>query len=93
MKHVFTALFAVLLVYGFSMTVHALDLDEARNKKLVSEQPDGYVKANDPSAKALADDVNAKRKTAYEEIAKKEGIDIKVVAEKAAKKIQEKMGK
>lgn len=93
MKHVFTALSAILLVYGFSMTVYALDLDEARNKKLVVEQADGYVKANDPSAKALAEDVNAKRKAAYEDIAKKEGVDVKVVAEKAAKKIQEKLGK
>jgi len=75
------------------MTVHALDLDEARSKKMVSEQPDGYVKANDASAKTLADDVNAKRKAVYEDLAKKEGVDVKVVAEKAAKKIQEKMGK
>ncbi len=36
MKHVFTALFALLLVYSFSLTVHALDLDEARSKKLVT---------------------------------------------------------
>ncbi len=93
MKHTWTALIAILLVYSFSMTVHALDLDEARSKKMVSEQPDGYVKANDASAKALADDVNAKRKAVYEDLAKKEGVDVKVVAEKAAKKIQEKIGK
>lgn len=92
MKHLLTALFAIVLVYSFSLTVHALDLDEARSKKLVSEEPDGYVKAVDPSAKALADDVNAKRKKAYEEIAAKEKIDIKVVAEKAAQKIKEKLG-
>ncbi len=50
------------------------------------------MKAVDPSAKSLADDVNAKRKKAYEEIAEKTKTDIKTVAEQAAKKIQEKMG-
>lgn len=93
MKNIITALFAIALVFSFSLSVHALDLDEARSKKLVTEEPDGYVKAVDASAKALADEVNAKRKAVYEEIAQKEKIDIKIVAEKAAKKIQEKLGK
>lgn len=93
MKHFLTALLTVAIVYSFSLTLHALDLDEARTKKMVSEEPDGYIKAVDPSAKALEQEINSKRKQAYEEIAKKEKIDIKIVAEKAAKKIQEKLGK
>ncbi|MCC6137622.1 MAG: DUF1318 domain-containing protein [Bdellovibrionaceae bacterium] len=93
MKHLLTALFAIVLVYSFSLTVHALDLNEARSKKLVTEEPDGYVKAVDPSAKALAEEVNTKRKAAYEEAAKAAKVDIKVIAEKAAKEIKEKLGK
>ncbi len=72
----------------------ALELNEARTKKLVVEQPDGYIKANDPSAKELESRVNQERKKAYEDITKQHGgkLTLQQVGEQAAKKIQEKLG-
>lgn len=93
MGKLIVTLFSILLVLSFAQALYALTLDEARAKNLVVEQSDGYVKAVDASAKALADDVNSKRKQAYEEIAKKDKVDIKMVGEKAAQKIKEKLGK
>ncbi len=85
------ALFVSALL--FTTVSFALDLEDARNKKIVIEQPDGFLKAADPTAKSFVDDINTKRRAAYADIAKKEGIDIKIVGEKAAQKIKEKMGK
>ncbi len=92
MKTILKAFCVLAATALFGLSANALDLDQARSKKLVVEQPDGYIKAVDPSAKALADDVNAKRKQAYEEVAKKENVDVKMVGEKAAQKIKEKLG-
>jgi uncharacterized protein len=86
---------AGILFFSLAQTSFALDegaLDRARAEKAITELPDGYVKANNDKGKAIADEVNAKRKQAYEDIAKKTGTDIKAVAEQAAKKIQEKLG-
>ncbi len=71
-------------------TAQALTLDEARAKKQVDELPTGYVKANDEKVKAFVDEINAKRRAAYEDIAKKNGLTVDQVAAQAAKKIQEK---
>ena len=72
----------------------ALDLNEARSKKLVTEMPDGFIKANDSSAKDLEARVNQERKKAYEDITKQHGgkLTLQQVGEQAAKKIQEKLG-
>lgn len=72
----------------------ALELNEARSKKLVTEQPDGYIKALDASAKDLEAKVNQERKKAYEDIAKQHGgkMTLQQVGEQAAKKIKEKLG-
>jgi uncharacterized protein YdbL (DUF1318 family) len=69
----------------------ALDLDTARTKKMVTELPSGYLKANSDEAKSLVDGVNSKRKQHYSDIAKKNGIPVDQVAEQAAKKIEEKL--
>lgn len=70
----------------------SLDLDEARSKKMVTELPDGFIKANDPSAKQLEADINKKRREAYEAIVKENGgkLTLQQVGEQAAKKIREK---
>ena len=53
----------------------ALDLEQARAEGLIGEQADGYIGVVTPSpeANALVADVNARRRTAYGDIAAKNG--------------------
>lgn len=70
----------------------ALDLDEAKSRGLVGEQPDGFlgvVKAT-PDAVQLAEEINAKRHAAYEAIARKNGATLDQVAILAGQKAIEK---
>jgi uncharacterized protein YdbL (DUF1318 family) len=82
---------SAFLVVGFFLSglASALDLDEARSKRLVTELPTGFIKANDDQAKKLVEEINKKRKQAYEDIAKKNGIPVEAVGAQAAKKIEE----
>jgi uncharacterized protein YdbL (DUF1318 family) len=86
-SYLVAAIFFIISTPAFS-----LDLDEARSKKMVTEQPDGFIKANDPSAKQLEADINKKRREAYEAIVKENGgkLTLQQVGEQAAKKIREK---
>lgn len=72
----------------------ALTLDEAKARGLVGERPDGFVGIVDPAApaevRALVEEVNAKRRAAYERIAKKNGVPLDAVAALAGKKLIEK---
>lgn len=70
----------------------ALDVGGAKAQGLVGEQPDGYlgvVKAT-PEAVSLAADINAKRREAYDAIAKKNGTTLDQVAILAGQKAIEK---
>ncbi|HET8711156.1 MAG TPA: YdbL family protein [Spongiibacteraceae bacterium] len=75
-----------LLAAQFSF---ALALDEAKQQGLVGEQPTGYLgivgKAT-PDVQALVNDINQKRRAAYEGIAKRNGTDITTVEQLAGKK-------
>ncbi|WP_232219882.1 YdbL family protein [Pseudogulbenkiania sp. MAI-1] len=81
---------ALLLVC--STLAMALDLDGAKSQGLVGEQPDGYlgVVKSTPEAVELAADINAKRRSAYEAIAKKNGATLDQVAALAGQKAIEK---
>jgi uncharacterized protein YdbL (DUF1318 family) len=86
MKTTAHLLAALLLVC--SGLVMALDLGSAKSQGLVGEQPDGYlgvIKAT-PDAVGLAADINAKRRAAYEAIAKKNGATLDQVAVLAGQK-------
>ena len=83
----------VLLVFSFSISAWASDLSEARAKGLVVELPTGYIKAKDPKMKTLEKSVNAKRKKAYEKIAKKNKISVEAVGKQAHEKIKKNMKK
>lgn len=86
-----TRLMAVLLL-SCSTLAMALGLDSAKSQGLVGEQPDGYlgvVKAT-PDAVELAADINAKRRAAYDAIAKKNGATLEQVAILAGQKAIEK---
>lgn len=81
--------FLAVLFLSISPLVMALDLDGAKAQGLVGEQPDGYlgVVQATPEAVALAADINAKRKAAYEEIARKNGATLAQVAAMTGEKV------
>lgn len=71
-----------------AMPSWALDLQEAKAQGLVGEQINGYLGAIRPSAEvnALVAEVNGKRKSAYQEIAARNGTSVTAVEKLAAKK-------
>jgi uncharacterized protein YdbL (DUF1318 family) len=79
------------LVLGFAVVAGALDLGEAKAKGLVGEQADGYlgVVSGGGEASALAEQVNAKRRAEYGEIAQKRGTSVDTVAKLAGAKLVE----
>lgn len=87
--------YALLAVFAlFSIAAWALDIDEAKSAGLVGETLSGYLAALSdsptPEVKALVDDVNARRKQQYSEIASKRDIPLSAVEKLAAKKAYEK---
>tara|TARA_R110002110_G_scaffold279620_4_gene494561 strand:+ start:886 stop:1113 length:228 start_codon:yes stop_codon:yes gene_type:complete len=69
--------------------LQASPLDDARDAGQIVELPTGYVEviASAPAkVKALAAEVNSRRKDAYERIAKKNGITPEQVAAESYKK-------
>ncbi len=80
------------LILSSALTSQALlasPLDDARTAGQIFEVASGYVQATDlapAKVKALAADVNNKRKAAYERIAKKNGLTVDQVAAESYKK-------
>lgn len=67
----------------------ALSLDEAKANGLVGEKANGYLGAVNPAnaeAQALIEDVNQKRRQAYEDIAKRNGTNVQAVQTLAGEK-------
>ena len=67
----------------------ALTLDEAKSKGLVGEKSDGYlglVSTGSGEAQALTNEVNQKRRQAYEEIARRNGTSLNAVETLAGEK-------
>lgn len=84
----------VLLVLTLALPALAdPDLESAKAQGVVGERADGYlgivVASPTPEVKALADHVNAKRRAAYQEIARKNGTDVDAVAAMAGAKLVE----
>jgi len=76
-----------------AMSAFALELGDAKARGLVGEQPSGYLAAvgvATPEIAALVNDINKKRKAAYEEIAKRNGTPLDAVEQLAGKKAIEK---
>jgi uncharacterized protein len=85
------ALLAVLLLCAPVFALQAEEIDAAKQAGIVGEQVDGYlglVRA-DASAevKVLVDEVNTRRRAAYEEIAAKNGTSVETVARLAGAKL------
>ncbi|MCI5150445.1 MAG: DUF1318 domain-containing protein [Candidatus Electrothrix sp. MAN1_4] len=73
MKNSITLFLGCLFTLLLCQPIFALELADAKSQGLVGETPSGYlevVKAN-PEADKLIKEINAKRKTHYQEIAKK----------------------
>ncbi len=66
----------------------ALTLDEAKAKGMVGEKPSGYLGAvsGGGEVQALVNDINQKRRQAYEEIARKNGTQLSAVETLAGEK-------
>jgi uncharacterized protein YdbL (DUF1318 family) len=81
----------IAAVLAVALPAAALDLDTAKARGLLGERPDGYVEVVDAGAsaevQALAQDVNAKRRVAYEQVARQNGAPVADVAKIAGKKL------
>jgi uncharacterized protein len=82
----------VLLVVGFgSGPAQAGPLEDAKAAGLVGERIDGYLGLVDSGApadvKRLIEQINAEREAKYTEIAQKQGVPVKAVAQIAGEKL------
>lgn len=78
-----------LLVLTSAGSAFALSLDEAKAKGLVGETQTGYLAAvgnADSQTSSLINDINAKRRAKYQEIAAKNGTPVSAVEALAGKK-------
>ena len=78
-----------ILWTAIASSVFALSLDEAKANGLVGEKSNGYLGAVHPATaeiQALIDDVNQKRRQAYEDIAKRNGTNVRAVETLAGEK-------
>src|SRR5215813_2940477 len=85
---------ALALLLAIGARVFAAPLDDARAAGLVGERPDGYLAAVQPNPPpdiaALVKEINAKRRAAYEDIAKKQNVPVDEVGALTAEKIKAK---
>lgn len=83
-----SSLTCLLLGLLFSMPAFAISLQDAKSQGLVGEQTNGYLAQvqTNAEASALVEEINAKRKSHYEQIAKKNHISLETVAKLAAQK-------
>src|SRR5918912_444241 len=82
------ALAAILVILPGGIAL-SLTLDEAKNRGLVGERSTGYLGVLNPGdhdAAMLAEDINAKRRQAYEEIARRNGTPLNTVETLAGEK-------
>lgn len=73
---------ALLVTWVVPVGAWALSLEEAKAKGLVGEKPSGYlglVNPADRDAQVLVNEVNQKRRQAYEEIARRNGTNLSQV--------------
>lgn len=92
-------MFALVLAFGFSASVLAMGLDEAKQKLdsvkqqgLVGETPTGYldVVRAEGQAKEVVEAINSARRDEYKRIAEKHNIPVTQVETVAGKKAIEK---
>ncbi|MFB9885584.1 YdbL family protein [Balneatrix alpica] len=86
-KYLLSLLSALLL----SLSAWALSLDEAKNKGLVGESNRGYlvVLSGGKEVQALADEVNRKRRSVYQENAKSAGVTLEIMEQRIGQRLFE----
>lgn len=86
LRYALPVLLALALV---ALPASALNLDQAKSKKLVTETGSGYLVAvkHSSDVDALVKKVNAGRKAQYQKIAKKQGTSLATVEKLAGKKL------
>ena len=87
-----SALVALAFLIGLTSAAFAMDLDTAKAKGLVGEQTNGYVGLVTSSApadvKQLVNDINARRRAAYQNVAAQtQGASLSDVEKLAAAKL------
>jgi len=83
------AVSVTILWAAVAFSAFALSLDEAKAKGLVGEKANGYLGVVNPShaeVQALVQDVNQKRRQAYEDIAKRNRTSLQAVETLAGEK-------
>jgi uncharacterized protein YdbL (DUF1318 family) len=86
------AAFALICALGFSSAAFAIDLEGAKAQGLVGEQQNGYIGLVTPNPapdlKAMVDDVNLRRRSAYNAVvAQTPGATLSAVEKLAAAKL------
>lgn len=85
------------LLAATPLAVRAQDLASAKAAGQLGERIDGYlgvVKADTPAAvRALADEINAKRRQEYAAIAERRGVPVEAVAQIAGQKLIDRAGR
>ena len=82
----------IIVSFLFSSIAFAIDLDEAKQKGLIGEKDNGYLGMviMQEDAQILINDINAKRKALYVELAAKNGITLQQLEKLASEKAYEK---
>lgn len=87
---------SALALLGLCRAARAEDLAEAKSAGLLGERIDGFVgvvRADaPPETRALAEDINARRRVEYAAIAERQGVAPEVVAQLAGEKLIERAG-
>ena len=88
------SLFVAASLLVMSQLSFALTLDEAQSQGLLGENASGYLELTPrgkSDAKALMDEINAKRKAKYQSIATKQDTELKHIEKIAGEKITSKL--
>ena len=93
LRRALSILLATALLCAPALAAQAEEIDSAKQSGLVGEQVDGYlglVRADAPApVQALVEEVNTKRRSAYQEIAARNGASVDAVARLAGAKLLE----
>jgi uncharacterized protein YdbL (DUF1318 family) len=83
--------FAIVLAVALAAQAGSVELEDAKSEGLVGERADGFVgivvAKPSPEIAALVEAVNAKRRAAYQEIARRNGTALDAVASLAGAKL------
>ncbi len=78
-----------VVLWAASVPAFSMSVDEAKTKGLVGEKPNGYLGVVNPGsqeAQSLANDVNQKRREAYQDIATRNKTHLEAVEALAGEK-------